>query len=77
MHLDPQLVKPKTKIHVKVTLSETKVTVANDFQGMDEAVFKVTMMHYLLSGEIDYEGEGDSGKPTFGCDLNTRQVSLL
>eukprot|EP00970_Alexandrium_tamarense_P018299 scaffold13326_cov204-Alexandrium_tamarense.AAC.32 len=77
VHLDPQLVKPKTKIHVKVTLSETKVTVANDFQGMDEAVFKVTMMHYLLSGEIDHEGEGDSGKPTFGCDLNTRQFSLL
>jgi len=57
-------------IRLKSTIPEAATTVTNDFQGLDEALFKIVVMNCVAGGEIDYPSL-TSDKPCFGCNMNT------
>lgn len=57
-------------IRIKSTMPEATTTVTNDFQGLDEALFKIVVMNCVAGGEIDYPSLA-SDKPCFGCNMNT------
>ncbi|KAK1743056.1 vacuolar protein sorting-associated protein 13 [Skeletonema marinoi] len=57
-------------IRLKSTMPEAATTVTNDFQGLDEALFKIVVMNCVAGGEIDYPSL-TSDKPCFGCNMNT------
>lgn len=62
-------------VKVKTTLPEATFTVTNDFQGLDEALFKVVAMNFVLGAEVDYPTGARSEKPLFGLNTNTRYVN--
>lgn len=41
-----------TKYQLKVTMPETRITVVNDLQGMDEALFRVSVTNFVAGGEV-------------------------
>lgn len=57
-------------IRIKSTMPEATTTVTNDFQGLDEALFKIIVMNCVVGGEIDYPSL-TADKPCFGCNMNT------
>ncbi|KAL7469473.1 hypothetical protein ACHAXS_009736 [Conticribra weissflogii] len=61
----------KQKLKLRVTLPSARITLINDFQGMDLALFKLTASHCVFGGEVDFPGLSDSESPMFGCNLNT------
>jgi hypothetical protein len=63
-------------IKIKMTSPEATFTVTNDFQGLDEALFKLVAMNFVLGGEIDYPTGSQLEKPLFGFNTNTRCVII-
>jgi hypothetical protein len=59
-------------VKVKMTSPEATFTVTNDFQGLDEALFKVMAMNFVLGAEVDYPTGAPLEKPLFGFNTNTR-----
>mmetsp|Transcript_2476 Transcript_2476/g.5220 ORF Transcript_2476/g.5220 Transcript_2476/m.5220 type:complete len:2925 (-) Transcript_2476:1534-10308(-) len=58
-------------IRLKMTSPEAALTVTNDFQGLDEALFKIIALNAVFGGEIAYPGVSAHEKPCFGCNINT------
>ena len=71
VHAGKQLQSTRRAIKLKLTSPETTLTVTNDFQGLDEALFKICAMNTVFGGEITYPGVYISEPPCFGCNLNT------
>jgi hypothetical protein len=57
-----------TKIQVKLTMPETKVTVINDLQGLDEALFRASVTNFVAGCEVDGYGHPDQ---LFDFHMNT------
>lgn len=64
MHDKPQ----GTKIQVKVTMPEIKLTVINDLQGLDEALFRASVMNFVAGAKLNRYGFPDM---MFDFQLNT------
>jgi len=58
-------------VRLKMTSPEATLTVLNDFQGLDEALFKIVAMNAVFGGEMTYRGISANEKPCFGCNINT------
>ena len=41
-----------TKVQIKVTMPQARVTFINDLQGMDEALFRVTVTNFVAGGDL-------------------------
>jgi vacuolar protein sorting-associated protein 13A/C len=61
----------KRVIRLKLTSPEATLTVTNDFQGLDEALFRICAMNAVVGGEITYPGISENEKPCFGCNMHT------
>lgn len=73
IHSGSQIKNARRVIRMKMTSPETTLTMTNDFQGLDEALFKIVAMNCVFGGELDYP-TGSSSKPCFGFNTNTRYV---
>ncbi|KAL9187273.1 hypothetical protein ACHAXT_001376 [Thalassiosira profunda] len=71
VHAGLQPLATKKVIRVKMTSPEATLTMTNDFQGLDEALFKIVAMNCVFGGEISYAGHSARDKPCFGCNINT------
>ena len=60
---------PSLKIEVKLTMPETRVTVVNDLQGLDEALFRVTLANFVAGGQV--KNQISTSEKTFDFHLNT------
>ena len=74
IHDGDTLQKTKRVMKLRATLPSATLTLINDFQGMDEALFKLKTADCVLGGELDYASVSELEKPCFGCSMNTRQV---
>ncbi|KAL3923118.1 MAG: hypothetical protein SGILL_001838, partial [Bacillariaceae sp.] len=54
-----------TKYQIKITMPETKITFINDLQGLDEALFRVTVTNFMARGDLV------SPKTLFDIDCTT------
>lgn len=45
-------IKIAKKIQVKVTMPQSRITVINDLQGLDEALFRVSVANFVAGGEV-------------------------
>jgi hypothetical protein len=72
VHSGKEIMKKRRVVKVKMTSPEATITVTNDFQGLDEALFKVVAMNFVLGAEVDYPTGVPSEKPLFGFNTNTR-----
>lgn len=60
------------KIQVKVTMPESRITVINDLQGLDEALFRISVTNFVAGGELSIPStEIPSQKMTVDFYLNT------
>jgi hypothetical protein len=60
------------KIQVKITMPELRVTVINDLQGLDDALFRVSVTNFVAGGELNIpSAEIGSQKMTVDFYLNT------
>jgi hypothetical protein len=41
-----------TKVQIKVTMPQARVTFINDLQGMDEALFRITVTNFVAGGDL-------------------------
>jgi hypothetical protein len=57
------------RVELKLTMPETRVTVINDLQGLDEALFRVTVSNFVAGGHVN--NGGSTGETTFDFHLNT------
>lgn len=57
-----------TKIQLKMTLPEMKMTVINDLQGLDEALFRASVTNFVASVQVNRYGFPDM---TFDFQVNT------
>lgn len=57
-----------TKIQIKLTMPETKVTVINDLQGLDEALFRASVTNFVAGCDVNRYGLADT---TFDFHVNT------
>mmetsp|Transcript_4276 Transcript_4276/g.8218 ORF Transcript_4276/g.8218 Transcript_4276/m.8218 type:complete len:3387 (-) Transcript_4276:172-10332(-) len=71
VHAGKQQKSRRRTIRVKMTSPEATLTVTNDFQGLDEALFKIVAMNCVFGGEMNYPGIFAHEKPCFGCNMNT------
>ncbi|KAL7555198.1 hypothetical protein ACHAWF_018915 [Thalassiosira exigua] len=71
VHAGSKQQKSMRRIRVKMTSPEVTLTVTNDFQGLDEALFKIVVMNAVFGGECNYPGISVHETPCFGCNLNT------
>ncbi|KAL7472999.1 hypothetical protein ACHAXS_013378 [Conticribra weissflogii] len=71
VHAGQQIEKMRKLTRLKMTSPEVILTMTNDFQGLDEALFKVIAMNWVFGGELDYPGASVSEKPCFGFNMNT------
>eukprot|EP00804_Cyclotella_cryptica_P002353 CCRYP_004076-RE/>CCRYP_004076-RE protein AED:0.10 eAED:0.10 QI:4221/1/1/1/0.94/0.78/19/1152/1666 len=71
VHSGHAVVLKRRIIKIKMTSPEAIFTVTNDFQGLDEALFKVVAMNFVFGGEIDYPTGFASEKPLFAFHTNT------
>mmetsp|Transcript_10115 Transcript_10115/g.22639 ORF Transcript_10115/g.22639 Transcript_10115/m.22639 type:complete len:3425 (-) Transcript_10115:94-10368(-) len=62
-------------IRVKATIPETILTVVNDLQGLDDALFKLLFKNFVFGGEFDFPSAEDSLLPQFRFHVNTAIVS--
>ena len=44
---------PTMKMELRLTMPNTRVTIINDLQGLDDALFRFTVMNFVARGEID------------------------
>ena len=72
VHSSKEILNKRRVIKLKMTSPEATVTVLNDFQGLDEALFKVVAMNFVLGAEVDYPTAPGLEKPLFGFNTNTR-----
>ena len=72
VHAGKQLKSVRRVIKLKLTSPEATLIVTNDFQGLDEALFKICSMNTVFGGEITYPGVSVHEHPCFGCNINTR-----
>jgi hypothetical protein len=56
------------KIKVKLTMPETRITVVNDLQGLDEALFRVSVINFVAGGELNRPSTPNA---TFDFHMNT------
>ena len=61
-------------IRIKSTMPEATTTVTNDFQGLDEALFKIVVMNCVVGGEVEFPSLS-SDNPCFGCNMNTNVLA--
>ena len=61
-------------IRAKATIPETIITVVNDLQGLDDALFKLLFKNFVFGGEFDFPSEADK-LPLFRFHVNTGIVS--
>ena len=60
------------KIEIKITLPETRITIINDLQGLDEALFRITVMNFVAGGELSKSvTELSRAETTFDFRINT------
>lgn len=74
VHSGKDILNKRRVVKVKVTSPKATFTVTNDFQGLDEALFKVVALNFVLGAEMDYPTGAPSEKPLFGLNTNTRYV---
>lgn len=72
LHDKKQQKSTRRAIRLKMTSPEATLTVTNDFQGLDEALFKICAENAVFGGEVTYSGDSIDEKPCFGCNINTR-----
>jgi len=72
MYSNKEVLNKKRVVKMKMTSPEATFTVTNDFQGLDEALFKVIAMNFVLGAEIDYPTGTSLEKPLFDFNTNTR-----
>lgn len=72
VHSGKETLNKRRVIKLKMTSPEATFTVLNDFQGLDEALFKVVAMNFVLGAEVDYPTTSGLEKPIFGFNTNTR-----
>ena len=77
VHSGQEVAHKRSVIKIKMMSPEAILSVRNDFQGLDEALFKVVAMNFVFGGEIDYPTGFPSEKPLFGFHTNTRYEILL
>ena len=58
-----------TSVEVKISMPETRVTVVNDLQGLDEALLRVTVAHFVAGGRM--KSLELTGETTFDFHLHT------
>jgi hypothetical protein len=61
-------------VSVKLTLPETKVTLINDLQGIDEALLRITIRNLVVGGQVragERAYEGSSPFTGFDCNVHT------
>lgn len=59
-------------VSVKLTMPETKVTLINDLQGIDEALLRITIRNLVVGGEVRAgERAGSSQFTGFDCNVHT------
>ena len=51
-HLSEPLSPSVTKYQVKITMPQTRITFINDLQGLDEALFRVSVTNFVAGGEL-------------------------
>ena len=61
-------------IRAKATIPETIITVVNDLQGLDDALFKLLFKNFVFGGEFDFPSEANA-LPLFRFHVNTGIVS--
>jgi len=61
-------------IRAKATIPETIITVVNDLQGLDDALFKLLFKNFVFGGEFDFPSE-PGALPLFRFHVNTGIVS--
>lgn len=59
---------------VQMTMTETKLTLINDLQGMDEALFRINASNFVAGAEVTQgvvESSGSKKETTFSVQVNT------
>ena len=51
-HLSEPLAPSVTKYQIKITMPQTRITFINDLQGLDEALFRVSVTNFVAGGEL-------------------------
>ena len=57
-----------TKMQLKLTMAQTKLTVINDLQGLDEALFRASVANFVAGATVSRYGSPDV---TFEAQMNT------
>jgi hypothetical protein len=60
------------RIGVKLTMPHTRIAIINDLQGLDEALFRFTVMNFVAAGDLNYSNnQEETDKTTFDVSVNT------
>lgn len=51
-HFSESKLPSTTKFQMKITMPQTRITVINDLQGLDEALFRVSVTNFVAGGEV-------------------------
>ena len=65
---------PGYVIRIKATIPETIITVVNDLQGLDDALFKLLFKNFVCGGEFEFP-TGNDTLPQFRFHVNTAIVA--
>ena len=57
-----------TRMQIKLTMPQTKITVINDLQGLDEALFRASVTNFVAGADVRRYGSVDV---TFDAHMNT------
>jgi hypothetical protein len=61
-----------TRIEVKLTMPHTRIAIINDLQGLDEALFRFTVMNFVAGGDLNYSNSmEETDRTTFDVRVNT------
>jgi hypothetical protein len=60
------------RIEVKLTMPHTRIAIINDLQGLDEALFRFTVMNFVAAGDLNYSNsQEETDRTTFDVRVNT------
>jgi hypothetical protein len=60
------------RIEVKLTMPHTRIAIINDLQGLDEALFRFTVMNFVAAGDLSYSNsQEETDRTTFDVRVNT------
>jgi hypothetical protein len=60
------------RIAVKLTMPHTRIAIINDLQGLDEALFRFTVMNFVAGGDLNYSNsQEETDRTTFDVRVNT------